>query len=96
MSLVQTRYENIPAVLKYAIFGSGPLTVLGGVEVKQMRPLCMGIESISVAYVCACVSKMRGEVTQLLWRFLAKATTAKIVYTSFLWPIHAAIPINPE
>ena len=33
VSLVQTRYENIPAVLKYAIFGSGPLTVLGGVEV---------------------------------------------------------------
>jgi choline dehydrogenase-like flavoprotein len=32
VSLVQTRYENIPAVLKYAIFGSGPLTVLGGVE----------------------------------------------------------------
>ena len=34
VSLVQTRYENIPAVLKYAIFGSGPLTVLGGVEVR--------------------------------------------------------------
>ena len=34
VSLVQTRYENIPSVLKYAIFGSGPLTVLGGVEVK--------------------------------------------------------------
>jgi len=32
VSLVQTRYENIPSVLKYAIFGSGPLTVLGGVE----------------------------------------------------------------
>jgi len=32
VSLVQTRYENIPAVLKYAVFGSGPLTVLGGVE----------------------------------------------------------------
>ena len=39
VSLVQTRYENIPAVLKYAIFGSGPLTVLGGVEVivKQLN-----------------------------------------------------------
>ena len=35
VSLVQTRYENIPSVLKYAIFGSGPLTVLGGVEVVQ-------------------------------------------------------------
>ena len=35
VSLVQTRYENIPAVLKYAIFGSGPLTVLGGVEVRD-------------------------------------------------------------
>ena len=34
VSLVQTRYENIPSVLKYAIFGSGPLTVLGGVEVS--------------------------------------------------------------
>jgi len=32
ISLVQTRYENIPAVLKYALFGAGPLTVLGGVE----------------------------------------------------------------
>ena len=36
VSLVQTRYENIPAVLKYAIFGSGPLTVLGGVEVRNL------------------------------------------------------------
>ena len=36
VSLVQTRYENIPAVLKYAIFGSGPLTVLGGVEVTSI------------------------------------------------------------
>ena len=33
LSLVQTRHENIPTVLKYAIFGSGPFTVLGGVEV---------------------------------------------------------------
>jgi len=32
VSLVQTRYENVPSILKYAIFGSGPLTVLGGVE----------------------------------------------------------------
>ena len=37
VSLVQTRYENIPAVLKYAIFGSGPLTVLGGVEVRNCQ-----------------------------------------------------------
>lgn len=32
VSLVQTRYENVPSVLKYILFGSGPLTVLGGVE----------------------------------------------------------------
>ena len=32
VSLVQSRYENVPSVLKYAMFGSGPLTVLGGVE----------------------------------------------------------------
>ncbi|XP_050730069.1 glucose dehydrogenase [FAD, quinone]-like [Eriocheir sinensis] len=32
VSLVQTRYENLPSVLKYAMFGSGPLTVMGGVE----------------------------------------------------------------
>eukprot|EP00096_Caligus_rogercresseyi_P014940 TRINITY_DN7397_c0_g1_i1.p1 TRINITY_DN7397_c0_g1~~TRINITY_DN7397_c0_g1_i1.p1 ORF type:complete len:653 (-),score=111.34 TRINITY_DN7397_c0_g1_i1:380-2338(-) len=32
ISLVQSRYENLPSILKYAIFGSGPLTVLGGVE----------------------------------------------------------------
>jgi hypothetical protein len=31
---VQPRFENIPSVLKYVIFGTGPLTVLGGVEVK--------------------------------------------------------------
>ena len=37
VSLVQTRYENIPSVLKYAIFGSGPLTVLGGVEVSRLE-----------------------------------------------------------
>ncbi len=32
VSLVQSRYENIPAVIKYIMFGSGPLTILGGVE----------------------------------------------------------------
>ncbi|PNF38177.1 hypothetical protein B7P43_G14240, partial [Cryptotermes secundus] len=32
VSLVQSRYENVPSVLKYAMFGDGPLTVLGGVE----------------------------------------------------------------
>ena len=42
VSLVQTRYENIPAVLKYAIFGSGPLTVLGGVEVRVFFYQIMG------------------------------------------------------
>ncbi|XP_018018516.1 glucose dehydrogenase [FAD, quinone] [Hyalella azteca] len=32
LSLVQNRYENLPSVLRYAMFGAGPLTVLGGVE----------------------------------------------------------------
>ena len=32
ISLVQTRFENIPSILRYAIFDNGPLTVLGGVE----------------------------------------------------------------
>ncbi|KAK7874200.1 hypothetical protein R5R35_006245 [Gryllus longicercus] len=32
VSLVQSRYENVPSVLKYAMFGDGPLTVMGGVE----------------------------------------------------------------
>lgn len=32
VSLVQSRYENVPAVLRYATLGDGPLTVLGGVE----------------------------------------------------------------
>lgn len=32
ISLVQQRYENVPSVLKYAMLGDGPLTVLGGVE----------------------------------------------------------------
>ncbi|XP_073985159.1 glucose dehydrogenase [FAD, quinone]-like [Rhodnius prolixus] len=32
VSLVQNRYENVPAVIRYAMFGDGPLTVLGGVE----------------------------------------------------------------
>ncbi|KAF2367254.1 Glucose-methanol-choline oxidoreductase N-terminal [Trinorchestia longiramus] len=32
VSLVQNRYENLPSVLRYSLFGSGPLTVLGGVE----------------------------------------------------------------
>ncbi|KAK6636419.1 hypothetical protein RUM43_010080 [Polyplax serrata] len=32
ISLVQMRYENVPSVLKYAMLGDGPLTVLGGVE----------------------------------------------------------------
>ena len=38
VTLVQTRYENIPSVLKYAMFGSGPLTVLGGVEALAWIP----------------------------------------------------------
>jgi choline dehydrogenase-like flavoprotein len=32
VSLVQSRYENVPSVLRYAMLGNGPLTVLGGVE----------------------------------------------------------------
>ncbi|XP_075217852.1 glucose dehydrogenase [FAD, quinone] [Lycorma delicatula] len=32
VSLVQRKYENVPSVLRYAAFGTGPLTVLGGVE----------------------------------------------------------------
>ena len=51
MSLVQTRYENIPAVLKYAIFGSGPLTVLGGVEVGRNYFIFCIIDTVWVIYV---------------------------------------------
>lgn len=32
VSMVETRLHSINAVLQYAIFGTGPLTVLGGVE----------------------------------------------------------------
>ena len=32
ISLVQTRFENMPAILRYAMFDGGPLTMLGGVE----------------------------------------------------------------
>ncbi|XP_042883199.1 glucose dehydrogenase [FAD, quinone]-like [Penaeus japonicus] len=32
VSLLYSRLENLPAVLKYSVFGSGPLTSLGGVE----------------------------------------------------------------
>lgn len=32
MSLLYSRLENLPALLKYSAFGSGPLTSLGGVE----------------------------------------------------------------
>ncbi|XP_024086351.1 glucose dehydrogenase [FAD, quinone]-like isoform X2 [Cimex lectularius] len=32
ISLVQKRYENVGSVMNYAVFGNGPLTVLGGVE----------------------------------------------------------------
>jgi glucose dehydrogenase (acceptor) len=44
VSLVQSRYENVPSVLKYAMFGDGPLTVLGGVE---------GLAFVSTKYVNA-------------------------------------------
>lgn len=32
VSLLYSRLENLPALLKYSVFGSGPLTSLGGVE----------------------------------------------------------------
>ena len=32
------RYENIPSVLKYSMFGTGPLTSLGGVEALGFIP----------------------------------------------------------
>ncbi|XP_063594395.1 glucose dehydrogenase [FAD, quinone]-like, partial [Penaeus indicus] len=32
VSLLYSRLENLPALLKYTVFGSGPLTSLGGVE----------------------------------------------------------------
>ncbi|CAG0883877.1 unnamed protein product [Darwinula stevensoni] len=32
VALIQSRFENIPSILKYAMFGKGPLTVLGGIE----------------------------------------------------------------
>ncbi|XP_046656156.1 glucose dehydrogenase [FAD, quinone]-like [Daphnia pulicaria] len=32
VSLVQSRFENLPSILRYAMFDSGPLTTLGGVE----------------------------------------------------------------
>jgi len=38
VSAVQTRFENIPTVLKYAVFGTGPLTILGGVEALAWIP----------------------------------------------------------
>jgi len=38
LTLVQTRYENIPSVLKYSMFGTGPLTSLGGVEALGFIP----------------------------------------------------------
>jgi len=32
VALVQSRFENLPSILRYAMFDSGPLTTLGGVE----------------------------------------------------------------
>ena len=32
VSMVQSRFENLPSILRYAMFDSGPLTVPGGVE----------------------------------------------------------------
>jgi len=39
VALVQPRFENIPSIMRYVVFGSGPLTVLGGVEVKTFLSL---------------------------------------------------------
>nr|CAD7438271.1 unnamed protein product [Timema bartmani] len=44
VSLVQSRYENVPSVINYAMFGDGPLTVMGGVE---------GLAFVSTKYVNA-------------------------------------------
>lgn len=43
VSIVQPRIENIPSVLKYAAFGTGPFTVMGGVEVNYslLITICM-------------------------------------------------------
>ena len=38
ISLVMKRFENLPSILKYALHGSGPLTVLGGVEALAWVP----------------------------------------------------------
>lgn len=32
ISMMQSRYENLNSVIQYAMYGSGPLTILGGVE----------------------------------------------------------------
>lgn len=32
VSMIQKRFQNIPSVLRYAMLGDGPLTVMGGVE----------------------------------------------------------------
>jgi len=29
---MQSRYENLASVIQYAVYGRGPLTILGGVE----------------------------------------------------------------
>ena len=46
VTLVQTRYENIPSVLKYSMFGTGPLTVLGGVEALGFIPTKFANQSL--------------------------------------------------
>jgi len=32
ISMMQSRYENLNSVFQYAMYGAGPLTILGGVE----------------------------------------------------------------
>ncbi|CAG7816615.1 unnamed protein product [Allacma fusca] len=32
ISMMQSRYENLASVMQYAMYGAGPLTILGGVE----------------------------------------------------------------
>ena len=38
ISLVMKRFENMPSILRYVVQGSGPLTVLGGVEALAWVP----------------------------------------------------------
>ena len=39
VSVVQTRYEDIRTVLKYAMLGGGPVSLMGGAEVNILKIL---------------------------------------------------------